>query len=126
MSVVMHPRTRLCEYAEPAGWRPERRQRRARLFRVVLHQRDVSSTMRATMALTVVLGMNQNVSPVRRVTRMPLVVSSDLSCSAKSGGNARQIVRTALRYPRVEGRGAAVAIGLARLSQLDGQNRPSI
>jgi len=56
------------------------------------HQRDVSSTTRATMTLTAVLGMNQNVSPVRRVTRMPLAVSSDLNCSAKSGGSARQIV----------------------------------
>jgi hypothetical protein len=71
----------------PASRAPAAGQRMAQGAR-----RDVSSTMRATMALTMVLGMNQNISPVRRVTRMPLVVSSDLSCSAKSGGNARQIV----------------------------------
>ena len=33
--------------------------------------------MRTTMALTVVLDRNQNVWPLRRVTRMPLEVSSD-------------------------------------------------
>ena len=40
-------------------------------------QPDVSSTMRATMTLTAVLGLNQNVWPGRRMTRMPWAVSSD-------------------------------------------------
>jgi hypothetical protein len=66
------------------------------------------------MTLTAVLGMNLNVWPVSRVTRMPLQVSSDLNGSAKSGERAADRAgQSHDRWcPRVEGRGAAVVIGL--------------